>query len=71
MQSRAAPWMGVGLLGSVALATVALGWLGMRQRATVTALQLTARWAYLLFWPAYVGGGTSEPQCFGRRLSAV
>ena len=69
VQSRAAPWMGAGLLGSVALATVALTWLGTGQRGTVTALQLTARWAYLFFWPAYAGGALAS--LFGERFQPL
>ncbi len=69
VQSRAAPWMGAGLLGSVALATAALAWLGTGQRGTVTALQLTARWAYLFFWPAYAGGALAS--LFGARFQPL
>lgn len=69
VQSRAAPWMGAGLLGSVALATVALVWLGTGQRGTLTALQLTARWAYLFFWPAYAGGALAS--LFGARFQPL
>ncbi len=69
VQSRAAPWMGAGLLGSIALATAALVWLGAGQRGTVTALQLTARWAYAFFWPAYAGGALSS--LFGARFQPL
>ena len=69
VQSRAAPWMGAGLLGSVALATVALVWHGTGRSGTVTALQLTARWAYLFFWPAYAGGALAS--LFGARFQPL
>ena len=69
VQSRAAPWMGAGLLGSVALATAALVWHGTGRSGTVTALQLTARWAYLLFWPAYAGGALAS--LFGARFQPL
>ncbi|MHB1871743.1 MAG: hypothetical protein ACYCT1_12960 [Steroidobacteraceae bacterium] len=69
VQSRAAPWMGAGLLGSIALASAALVWLGAGQRGTVTALQLTARWAYCFFWPAYAGGALAN--LFGTRFEPL
>ncbi len=69
VQSRATPWMGAGLLGGVALATVALVWLGTGHRGTVTALQLTARWAYCFFWPAYAGGALAK--LFGTRFEPL
>ena len=62
VQSRAAPWMGAGLLGSIALVTAALAWLGAGQRDTVKALQLTARWAY-------AGGALSS--LFGARFQPL
>lgn len=69
VQSRAAPWMGAGLLGSVALATAAFAWHGTGHSGTVTALQLTARWAYLFFWPAYAGGALAN--LFGVRFQPL
>jgi hypothetical protein len=69
VQSRAAPWMGAGLLGSIAFATVALAWHGTGRSGTVTALQLTARWAYLFFWPAYAGGALAS--LFGARFQPL
>ena len=52
--------MGAGLLGALALAALALGTLGSGRTGTVTALQLSARWAYCFFWPAYVGGALAS-----------
>lgn len=49
--------MGFAFLGGLMLAAASLGVVGVGQRGTLTALQLTARWAYLFFWPAYAGGG--------------
>lgn len=61
--------MGAGLLGGMALAAAALVWFGPGQRGTVTALQLTARWAYGFFWPAYAGGALAN--LFGTRFQPL
>lgn len=41
---------------SVVVAGVTLGSLGAGHRGTIVGLQLTARWSYCLFLPAYIGG---------------
>lgn len=41
---------------SVAVAAVTLSFLGTGHRGTIVGLQLTARWSYCLFLPAYIGG---------------
>lgn len=58
--SRSGPWMAAGFLGALALATASLVWFGPGQRGTLTALQLSARWAYAFFWPAYVGAALAS-----------
>lgn len=69
-QSRSGPWMGVALLGGLALATASLMLMGTaHHRGTLTALQMTARWAYGFFWPAYVGGALAT--LFGPRFQPL
>lgn len=53
---RVAPWMGGVYLGSLVIAVLALAALGAGVRGTTMGLQLTARWAYCFFIPAYIGG---------------
>lgn len=48
--------MGGAFVVSLALAAAMLAVRGIGGDGTHTALRLTARWAYCLFWPAYVGG---------------
>jgi hypothetical protein len=43
-------------LVALALAVVMLVIFGVGERGTASALRLTARWSFLLFWSAYVGG---------------
>lgn len=54
--SRTGRWMAAGFLGALALAAAALGHWGTGKAGTLTALQMSARWAYGFFWFAYVGG---------------
>lgn len=54
--SRTAVWMIGGFLGSVVVATATLAIFGARISGTHIGLQLTARWSYCFFLPAYVGG---------------
>jgi hypothetical protein len=48
-------WMGVAFAISVGLAGAALVFGGTDSKSIVIALQLTARWSFLLFWVAYTG----------------
>ena len=48
------------------LAATVLVIFGVRERGTTIALRLTARWSFLLFWPAYAGGAMSK--LFGSRF---
>jgi hypothetical protein len=45
---------------SLALAAIALGVFGAGERGTVLALRITARWCFLLFWPAYAGSALAN-----------
>jgi hypothetical protein len=51
-----------------------IGWMTLRVAGTsapgtVLALQLTARWAYLFFWPTYAGSALVA--IFGRRFALI
>jgi hypothetical protein len=58
--SGAAVWMVAALLVSFALAGVVLGHFGTSENGTALALRVTARWCFLLFWPAYAGGALAK-----------
>ena len=49
-------WMSVAFCIALALATVVLAVFGVNERGITIALRLTARWSFLLFFAAYVGG---------------
>jgi hypothetical protein len=49
-------WVGAAFVVAVASAAVPLAFLGVGERGSVVALQVTARWSFLLFWLAYAGG---------------
>jgi len=61
--------MGTAFLVAMAVAAVALATFGPAARGTEIALQLTARWSFLLFWLAYVGGAAAR--VFGRRFDGL
>ena len=48
-------WMGVAFAVGIGLAATALTIKGTNPGGVVVALQMTARWAFLLFWIAYAG----------------
>jgi hypothetical protein len=48
--------MGSALCAAVALSGLVLAALGVGERGTRVALELSGRVSFLLFWPAYVGG---------------
>jgi hypothetical protein len=48
--------MGAAFLVALALAAIVLAVFGAGEHGTALALQTTARWSFLLFWPAYAGG---------------
>ena len=48
-------WMVAAFFIAAALATAVLMVFGVGERGTAIALRVTARWSFLLFWPAYAG----------------
>lgn len=58
--SGAASWMAAAFLVSLALAGVVLGHFGVGENGTALALRVTARWCFLLFWPAYAGSALAK-----------
>ena len=52
----AAAWIGSAFCAALLVAALVLATLGTEERGTHVALQLTARFAFLLFWPAYAAG---------------
>jgi hypothetical protein len=54
------------LVASILAAVVFVRY-GTGDQGTVRALQLTARWSFLLFWLAYIGGATAR--LFGPRFA--
>jgi hypothetical protein len=58
--TTAAPWMAAAFLIAFALAAVVLAIFGAGDRGTELALQITARWSFLLFWLAYAGSGMAR-----------
>jgi hypothetical protein len=51
-----AVWMGSAFCAALALAALVLEALGPGVHGTTVALQVTARFSFLLFWPAYAAG---------------
>jgi len=62
------PWMGTAFGIALAIAAVVLVLQGADNKGTRLALELTARWSFLLFWLAYAGNATA--QLFGVRSLA-
>ena len=56
MPITTASLMWAALLVALALAVIVLVIFGVGERGTAIALRATARWSFLLFWPAYAGG---------------
>jgi hypothetical protein len=50
-------WMSAAVCVSLLLSAAALAAFGPHKRGLDTALMLTGRWGFLLFWPAYAGAG--------------
>ncbi len=50
-------WMAASVIVSLVLSMAALAAFGYHERGLDAALMLTARWGFLLFWPAYAGSG--------------
>jgi hypothetical protein len=53
-------WIGAAFLIAFVLAAIVLAVFGPGDRGTVLALRVTARWCFLLFWPAYAGGAMAK-----------
>jgi hypothetical protein len=53
---NAAAWMASAFCAAFGLAAVVLAAFGTEERGTNVALQVTARFSFLLFWPAYAAG---------------
>jgi hypothetical protein len=53
-------WMAAALVVSLALAAIVLAIAGAGQHGTELGLRVTARWCFLLFWPAYAGGALAR-----------
>jgi hypothetical protein len=71
MQSKPLPlrWMGAAFFVSLALAAIVLSRDGTSANGLLPALQLTARWSFLLFWVAYAGGAVAA--LFGPALAPL
>ena len=59
MTQKTAIWMGTAFAIALAIATMALALYGTGNAGTRTALELTARWSFLLFWLAYAGNAVA------------
>jgi hypothetical protein len=68
MMRKSFLWMGVTFGIALAIAATVLAWQGADNKGTRLALELTARWSFLLFWLAYAGNATA--QLFGVRSLA-
>lgn len=53
-------WVTLVFVLSLALAALVLATAGMGEHGTVLALRITARWCFLLFWPAYAGSALAR-----------
>lgn len=56
----AGPWMGTAFCAALISAAVVLADMGWGERGTLTALRVTARLSFLLFWLAYAGGAMAR-----------
>lgn len=63
------PWMGAAFFVSLGLAAAVLSRNGTGANGLVPALQLTARWSFLLFWFGYAGGAVAA--LFGPALAPL
>lgn len=57
---RTALWMATAFLGGLTVAGTTLTMHGAGHHGTISALRLSARWAYGFFWLAYVGGALAR-----------
>ena len=68
-KSTTALWMGLAFAIAFGLAATVLTRKGTDAKSLVMALQLTARWSFLLFWMAYAGGAMAA--LFGSALEPL
>jgi hypothetical protein len=59
-QSRLGLWIGVALSGALLATCLVLGFAGAGEKPTRLALEITARWSFLLFWLAYTGNALAQ-----------
>ena len=71
MKRKSVPvlWMAAAFGVALALAVVVLAIKGPDAKGITVALQVTARWSFLLFWMAYVGGALAT--LFGPALAPL
>ncbi len=53
-------WMAAAFFVSLALAAIVLARFGAGGDGIAQALRVTARWCFILFWPAYAGGAVAK-----------
>jgi hypothetical protein len=59
-QSRLGLWIGVALGMALVSACLILGMGGIGEKPTRLALEVTARWSFILFWLAYIGNALAQ-----------
>jgi hypothetical protein len=59
-KSEAVSWMGIAFCSAVLLTAVVFAQMGTGAEATATALRVTGRLSFLLFWLAYAGGAIAK-----------
>jgi len=59
-QSRLGSWIGVALGVALLATSLVLGFAGTGEKPTRLALEITARWSFLLFWLAYSGNALAQ-----------
>ena len=62
-------WIALAFLIALASTIIVLAIFGIGERGTAIALRVTARWSFLLFWPAYAGSAMAR--LFGPRLDGL
>ena len=62
-------WMAAGFVVAFVLAAITLALFGVGERGTDIALRITARWSFVLFWPAYSGGAIAK--LFGPQFNGL
>ena len=53
-------WMAAAFAVSLILAAIVLAIFGAGETGSALALRVTARWCFVLFWPAYAGGALAK-----------